>query len=117
VRFVGFRRLRENTAAYMAYRHALAHAVTMGTHHHPVLSGPIPDDAKLAQITIHAWSVADRTAVTAVGVYQDATQTYRRNLGADMLDYRLLDLPSLGQMIHALGDEVRAAWWELSSPK
>jgi len=34
-----------------------------------------------------------------------------------MLDYRLLDLPSLGQMIHALGDEVRAAWRELSSPK
>jgi len=89
----------------------------MGTHHHPVLSGPLPEDAKLAQITIHCWSVADKTAVTAVGVYQDETQTYRRNIGADMLDYKLLDLPSLGQMVYCLGDEVMKAWRELSSPK
>lgn len=117
MRFVGFRRLERNTAAYMAYRHALAQAVAMGRHEGDHFAKPIPPDAKLAQISIHCWSVADRTAITAVGVYSDGIETYRKNLGADMLDYHLLDLPSLGQMIHAFGDEVRNAWRELSSPK
>jgi len=101
----------------MAYRHALAQAVLMGKHGHDALQKPVPPNARLAQISIHCWSVADRTAITAVGVYQDDVETYRKNLGADMLEYRLLDLPSLGQMVHSLGDEVRNAWRELSSPK
>lgn len=117
MRFVGFRRLQGNTARYMAYRHALAQAVLMGSHHGDHFAKPVPPNAKLVQISLHCWSVADRTAITAVGVYSDGLETYRTNLGADMLDYRLLELPSLGQMVYTLGDEVKRAWRELSSPK
>lgn len=117
MRRLGFGSMRQKSASYMEFRQRLAHAAVMGTHHHPVQAGPVPDDAKLVQITFHAWHVADRTAITAVAVWQDATQTYRRNLGADLLEYRVLDLPSPGQIVHALGDEIRNAWRELSHPK
>jgi len=89
----------------------------MGTHGKKTTPVPLPPRHALRQVTIHAWSVADRTAISAVGVFEEDGETTRHNIGADMLDYQLLSLPSLGQVIWCLGDEVRQAWRELSSPK
>lgn len=89
----------------------------MGTHHKNERPQPLPPQSQLTMVQIMVWTVGDRTALSAVGVYEDGGRVVRRNLGADVLDYQLLSMPSLGQVVWTLGDEVRAAWRELSSPK
>lgn len=89
----------------------------MGTHHKNERPQPLPPKQDLTMVQIMAWTVGDRTAISAVGVYEEGGRVVRRNLGADMLDYQLLSLPSLGQVVWTLGDEMMAAWRELSSPK
>lgn len=89
----------------------------MGTHGKKTQPTPLPPRSALRQITIHAWTHAHQTMISAVGVFEEDGNTTRHNLGADVLDYVLLDLPSLGQVIWTLGDETRQAWRELSSPK
>lgn len=117
MRWVGFRRLANNSADYIAYRHALAHAVLMGTHGRKTTPEPLPPRAALRQITFHCWPVAGRTMISAVGVYEVDGETTRHNIGADILDYDALSLPVLTQVVYALGDEIRAACRELSHPK
>ena len=117
MRELGFRRIRQNTARYMAYRLALAHAAAMGTHGKKSERLPLPPRHTLRQITIHAWSHGPQTMISAVGVFEQDGETTRHNLGADVLDYVLLDLPTLGQAMWCLGDEIRQAHRELSSPK
>lgn len=101
----------------MAYRRELAHAVAMGNHERkPVV---LPHHRELQQITFHIWHVADKTAISAVGVYarSETGEAIRTNIGADILDYRIMDLPSLPQIVWAIGDEIRHAYKELSHPK
>lgn len=71
----------------------------------------------MAQISFHVWPHADRTMITAVGVWQVDGETVRRNIGADVLDYSVFQLPHLHQAVYAIGDEIRAGWRELSHPK
>lgn len=59
----------------------------------------------------------DRTNVTAFVTYQTPTGPVSLNTGAEILDYPLLQLPTLGQIMWCLGDEIRESWRELSSPK
>ena len=103
--------------ASMAYRHALGHPERMGKHFTPPEGNRIltPPDVQL--VTIQAWTVANKTHVTAFWTTrnEDGPQTF--NSGADLLDYQLLSLPSLGQIIWCLGDEIQHAWRELSTPK
>jgi len=71
----------------------------------------------LRLLTVQAWHVVDKTHITAFASYDKDERPVSVNLGADILDYQLLALPSLGQIMWCLGDEVRQAWRELSSPK
>lgn len=89
----------------------------MGTHHKNERPQPLPPQKDLTMVQIMAWTVGDRTAISAVGVYEEGGRVVRRNLGADMLDYQLLSLPSLGQVVWTLADEMMHGWRELSSPK
>lgn len=115
--WLGFATWRQTSARYMAYRHELAQAVLMGTHGKATKPTPLPPRSALRQISIHCWTFGDKTMISAVGVFEEEGQTTRHNLGADVLDYKVMDLPSLGQVVWCLGDEVRQAWRELSSPK
>lgn len=89
----------------------------MGTHHKNERPQPLPPQKDLTMVQIMAWTVGDRTAISAVGVYEEGGRVVRRNLGADMLEYQLLSLPSLGQVVWTLADEMMHGWRELSSPK
>jgi len=102
---------------YIAIRRVPAQTADMGIHHKNERPQPLPEQKHLTMVQIMAWTVGDRTAISAVGVYEDGERVVRHNLGADMLDYQLLRLPSLGQVVWSLGDEVMCAWRELSSPK
>lgn len=89
----------------------------MGTHKAKAVVLPSPRE--LQQVTFHIWHVADKTAITAVGVYarSETGEAIRTNIGADILDYRIMDLPSLPQIVWAIGDEIKHAYRELSHPK
>lgn len=89
----------------------------MGTHHKNERPQPLPPQKDLTMVQVMAWTVGDRTAISAVGVYDEGGRVTRRNLGADVLDYDLLSLPSLGQVVWTLADEMMRGWRELSSPK
>ena len=101
----------------MAYRNALAQAVAMGSHEAQSARVELPPKATLVQITFHVWHFGDKTMMTAVGIYEADGVQVRRNIGADILDYKILDLPSLPQVVWAIGDEIRHAYKELSHPK
>jgi len=89
----------------------------MGTHAVGRAPAPLPPNAQLVQITFHAWRHADRTMISAVGVYEVDGETIRRNIGGDVLEYDAFSMPGIGQTVYCLGDEIRQAWRELSSPK
>lgn len=103
--------------ASMAYRHAQGHPERMGKHFTPPegIRVSTPQDVQL--ITIQAWSVLNGTHVTAFITKQGEEGPQTFNTGADVLEYRLLQLPSLGQIVWCLGDEIQHAWRELSTPK
>lgn len=102
---------------YIAFRTVPYQTAAMGTHHKNERPQPLPDQRYLTMVELKAWTVGDRTAVSATGVYEQEGRVMRRNLGADMLDYDLLSLPSLGQVVWTLADEAMRGWRELSSPK
>jgi len=79
----------------------------------------LPPPRELQQIQFNIWHVTNQTMIAAVGVYsRDADgAVVRTNIGADILDYRIMDLPSLPQIVWAIGDEIRAGYKELSHPK
>jgi len=89
----------------------------MGIHGKKTEPTPIPPREDLRQITIYAWTFGDKTMISAAGVYEKDGQQSRHNLGADILEYDIFALPSLGQTMWCLGDEVRQAWRELTNPK
>jgi len=89
----------------------------MGTHERASEPTRIltPPGAQL--ITVQAWHVMDKTHLTAFVTAHADGGPKSFNTGAEILDYRLLDLPSLGQVMWCLGDEIRESWRELSHPK
>lgn len=103
--------------ASMAYRHVRGHPETMGNHDEAAAAARGVPTRDLQLLTVQSWTVMDRTHITCFATYRDESGPRSVNLGADMLDYKLLQLPSLGQIIWCLGDEIRHAWRELSSPK
>jgi len=106
-----------NLRLSIAYRHAQGHPERMGSHDTEAAANRGVPTRDLRLLTIQAWHVMDKTHITCFGSYDLEQGPVSRNLGADILDYQLLALPSLGQIIWCLGDEVRQAWRELSSPK
>jgi hypothetical protein len=89
----------------------------MGTHGRKTQPPPLPPRSQLRQITFHCWPVANRTMISAVGVFEVDGEHVRMNIGADILDYDALSMPTLTQCVWALGEEIRGGARELSHPK
>lgn len=89
----------------------------MGTHGRKTQPRAIPPQNLLRGIQFHAWPVAGRTMISAVGVFEVDGEMERHNIGADILDYDAFSLPRLFQTVYALGDEIRSGARELSHPK
>ena len=101
----------------MAYRHRLGHPERMGKHFTPPEGNRVLMPPRPQLLTVQCWSVADKTQITAFMTTTTEDGPRSQNIGADILDYQLLSLPSLGQVIWCLGDEIQHSWRELSSPK
>ena len=89
----------------------------MGIHGRKTQPQPLPPMDALRGIQFHAWPVAGRTMISAVGVFEVEGEMIRHNIGADILDYDAFSLPALFQTVYALGDEIRSGARELSHPK
>lgn len=103
--------------ASMAYRHKLGHPECMGKHFTPPEGHRVQTPPKIQLLTVQCWTVMNTTQISAFMTTADDSGPKSFNIGADILDYQLLSLPSLGQIIWCLGDEIQHSWRELSSPK
>ena len=75
------------------------------------------DHGDLAMVTFQLWSAMDRTMIAAIALYQTDEGPVSVNIGGHVLDYRVLSLPHLNQVVYTAGDEIKKCWRELSSPK
>lgn len=89
----------------------------MGSHNARGKSPIIIPTAGLQMITIQAWSALGKSQMSAYGSWKNDEGTKSYNIGALLLEYDVLALPSLGQSVFCIGDEVRTGWRELSHPK
>ena len=89
----------------------------MGKHFTPPEGNRVQTPPHIQLVTVQAWTVAHKTHMTAFWTENGPEGPQTHNSGADLLDYQLLSLPSLGQIMWCLGDEIQHAWRELSSPK
>lgn len=89
----------------------------MGTHGKPIPQLADVVHLPLIMVTFQCWRAADRTMIAAMGRYGSGEEATTVNIGSDILEYDALVLPTLGQTVWCLGDEIRSGWRELSSPK
>lgn len=89
----------------------------MGNHNARGRSPIIIPTTGLKMITIQVWTVMHQAQMSAYGTWEREEGQQSFNIGAHLLDYDVLHLPSLGQTVFSIGDEIRMAWRELSHPK
>ena len=89
----------------------------MGTHNRGPKSPIIIPTTDLQMITFQVWSAMGKSQMSAYGSWRRDESTKSYNIGALLLDYDILQLPSLGQSVFCIGDEIRMGWRELSHPK
>lgn len=75
----------------------------------------VPEKPQL--ITVQAWPVMGKTHLTLFVTHQSEHGPRTTNCGAEILEYDLMAMPSLGQVVWLLGDEILHNYKELSSPK
>lgn len=75
----------------------------------------VPRGAQL--ITVQAWPVMGKTHLTVFITHGSPEGPRTTNTGAELLEYNILSMPSLGQVVWLLGDELRHNYRELSSPR
>jgi hypothetical protein len=75
----------------------------------------VPEQAQL--VTVQAWPVMGKTHLTVFVTYGGEEGPKTVNTGAELLEYNILSMPSLGQVVWLLGDEIQHSWRELSSPR
>ncbi len=108
---------RHFSARYIARGQAWAQTVRMGTHgmDDEAVRVAVPHQAQL--ITVQAWPVMGKTHMTVFVTYADESGPRTMNTGAELLEYNILSMPSLGQVVWLLGDEIQHSWRELSTPR
>ena len=89
----------------------------MGNHNRQSKSPIVVPTKDLQMITIQVWTVMHQSQMSAFGTWKTGDETKSYNIGAALLQYDVLHLPSLGQTMFCIGDEVRQSWRELSHPK
>jgi len=88
----------------------------MGKHDEEVAAAHAAMVDNLETVSLQAWNVAQGSQITVFGTYRRPEGPQSANFGALHLPYQLLSLPSLGQVLWTLGDEVRRNWSDLSMP-
>jgi len=88
----------------------------MGKHDEEVAAAHAALVDNLETVSLQAWNVAQGSQITVFGTYRSPEGPHSANFGALHLPYQLLSLPSLGQVLWTLGDEVRRNWSDLSMP-
>lgn len=108
---------RQTGPESMANRHTPGHAGGMGNHTARGSSPIIIPTTGIRMITFQVWSVMHQSQMAAYATYEREEGQKSFNIGGHLLDYDVLHLPSLGQTVFSIGDEIRMAWRELSHPK
>lgn len=102
---------------YKGNRHTRAYAGGMGNHTARGKSPIIIPTTGIKMITFQVWSVMHQSQMAAYATYEREEGQKTFNIGGHLLDYDVLHLPSLGQTVFCIGDEIRSGWRELSHPK
>lgn len=89
----------------------------MGNHNRPSRSPIVVPTKDLTTLTFQVWTVMGRSQIAAYGTWHREEGPKSFNIGGALLTYDALHLPSLGQTVFAIGDEIRQSWRELSHPK
>jgi hypothetical protein len=89
----------------------------MGSHSEEPQSTRVTAPRNLQLITVQAWPVMGKTHLTVFVTYSTEDGPRTMNTGAELLEYNIMSMPSLGQIVWLLGDEIQHSWKELSSPK
>jgi len=66
---------------------------------------------------VEAWDTTGGSTVAVWAAYLVDGEIQKRSLGSRHLPYQLLSLPSLGQVLWTLGDEIRASYRDLTPPQ
>lgn len=70
----------------------------------------------LETLSIQAWDVVGASQVAIFGTYKTPEGPKSQHFGQLHLPYPILSLPSLGQVLWTLGDEVRSSYRSLTPP-
>lgn len=71
----------------------------------------------LQVLHVECWNVTTGATLTVWGAFLVDGEVQKRSLGSRHLSYQLLSLPSLGQVLWTMGDEIRAAYRDLTPPQ
>lgn len=82
----------------------------MGTHSKESNGRPGQSTTGLQVMRITLWHVVDKTQISAAGLFTVDEVGSNRGLGSLKVNYPMLELPAVGQVIYALGDELKRNW-------
>lgn len=82
----------------------------MGAHSEETQAQPGTVTTGLEVVHLQAYTVAAATQIICWGTYSTATGKTARHVGSVLVNYDLLHLPAMGQVIYALGDELKGRW-------
>ena len=82
----------------------------MGEHSYEAKAVPGTATTNLDVLHLQAYTVAQATQIVCWGTYDTPTGKTSRHVGSVLVNYDLLHLPAMGQVIYALGDEIKGRW-------
>lgn len=82
----------------------------MGAHSEEAKAKPGTITTGLEVLHLQAYTVAQATQIVCWGTYTDGTTKSSRHVGSVVVNYDLLHMPAMGQVIYALGDELKGRW-------
>lgn len=82
----------------------------MGAHSEDAKAQPGTVTADLEILHLQAYNVTGGTQIICWGTYNTPTGKTARHVGSVLVKYDFLHLPAMGQVIYALGDEMKGRW-------
>lgn len=89
----------------------------MGTHSKENGGRPGQSTTGLQVLRITLWHVVGKTQISAAGLYTVDEVGTNRGLGSIKVNYPMLELPAVGQVMYALGDELKRNWAQFGMTK
>lgn len=82
----------------------------MGSHSKEAHSGAGQRIEGLHVVRVTAWTVVGQTQISLVGLGLENQRQANIPLGSIKVPYPMLEMPAVGQVIYALGDELKRNW-------